>query len=347
MNAREHVLATLDRQPVDRIAVDLWYTPEIERDLKEHFKVEDDLSLYRALGLEKIVWVFPEYPDQSKERNRWGTTLREVDTGKAIYQEFARPGLVDYDTPESIEGYPYWPDPDKFDYSAAIELAKRASREFVTLGPWVSFYEVYCHMRGIEQAMMDLLTVPELVDAILDKIEYCQTEMMKRFFDRGGQYIDLAFVSDDLGSQDSLLISPDLWDRFIRDRLKRYCDFIHSYDIKVFYHSDGATEPMISRLIECGIDILNPIQHTCPGMDMAKLKRKYGDRIIFHGGVDNQFVLPFGTVEQVREETRNCLQSLGQGREGYICCSCHNVQAGTPLQNIFAMIETVRNEGDL
>jgi len=119
---------------------------------------------------------------------------------------------------------------------------------------WVSFYEIYCQMRGMEQAMMDLALEPEYVDAVL-----------------------------------------------------------------------------------------NPIQHVCPGMDMAELKKAFGDRVIFHGGVDNQSVLPFGTPEIVRTETRDCLATLGAGGQGYICCSCHNVQAGTPLENIFAMVETVQN----
>jgi len=75
---------------------------------------------------------------------------------------------------------------------------------------------------------------------------------------------------------------------------------------------------------------------------MAELKKEFGARVIFHGGVDNQFALPRGTVDDVRRETRDCLATLGAGREGFICCSCHNVQAGTPLENIFAMIETVQ-----
>ena len=83
-------------------------------------------------------------------------------------------------------------------------------------------------------------------------------------------------------------------------------------------------------------------QHVCPGMDCAELKSKYGDRLIFHGGVDNQLVLPFGTAEDVRNETLQCLNTLGRGNTGYICCSCHNIQPGTPVKNILAMVDTVK-----
>ena len=89
------------------------------------------------------------------------------------------------------------------------------------------------------------------------------------------------------------------------------------------------------------MDVLNPIQHACPGMDRAELKREFGARVIFHGGVDNQFVLPRGTPDEVRAEVEECLRTLGAGREGFICCSCHNTQAGTPVENILAMVETV------
>ena len=78
-------------------------------------------------------------------------------------------------------------------------------------------------------------------------------------------------------------------------------------------------------------------------METDQLKKKYGDRVIFHGGIDNQFVLPFGTPEDVRKETLHCLETLGGGREGFICSSCHNVQAGTPVENVLAMIDTVKN----
>ena len=119
-------------------------------------------------------------------------------------------------------------------------------------------------------------------------------------------------------------------------------ELIHSHGLKVFYHSDGGFEPLIKSLVDCGIDILNPVQHACPGMDMADLKRKFGDHIIFHGGIDNQSILPFGSVEQVRAEAGLCLETLGKGGRGYICCSCHNVQPGTPLENILGLVETVK-----
>ena len=345
MNPRERVLAILNRQKVDRIPVDIWYTPEISQILMTHFNVTTDLKLYKAMGLDKIVWIMPEYTAATPGRTLWGTETRGIDTGTAEYTEMGKPALKGFDTISSLDNCPFWPDPAKFDYTKAADFAKQVSKEYATLGPWVSFYEIYCQIRGMEQAMIDLVMSPEYAQAVLDRIEEIQTEMMKRLFQSTGDALDMVFLSDDMGSQGSLLLSPSMWDHFFKDRMKRWCDLIHSYGKKVFYHSDGAVEPLIPRLIEAGIDILNPIQHVCPGMEMDSLKAKYGDKLIFHGGVENQKVLPFGTADEVRAEVRDCLRTLGAGRKGFICSSCHNIQAGTPLENVLAMVETVKKEG--
>jgi len=331
MNPKKRVLAVLNREPVDRLPIDIWHTEEIRQLLQSHFGVRDDLDLYRKMNLDKIVWLFPTYqaPDADgpvgsshfgdAQRSMWGTPLEPTQAGEATYHEFGEPPLCGYETAESLEAFPFWPDPERFDYDAMVATAEAASKDFVVMGPWVSFFEIYCQLRGLETSLTDVAVNPELVNATLDRIEHCQTEMMRRFFDRASSYLELVFISDDMGSQ--------------------------GYGLKVFYHTDGAAEPLIPRLLDCGIDVLNPIQHVCPGMDRAELKRKYGARVIFHGGIENQRVLPFGTPEDVRRETRECLRTLGAGRQGYIACSCHNIQAGTPLDNILAMVETVQTDG--
>lgn len=353
MTARERILAVLDRRPVDRLPVDLWHTPEVGAALRAHFGVQDDLAMYRALGLDKVVWNFMEYGATEKAgsqvgantaggRTMWGVPLRGIEAGAARYDEVAAAPMADFENIRQVDEYPWWPDPDLFLVDAAAVRAREVSAEFAVIGPWVSCFEIYCQLRGLEQSMIDLVTEPELVDAILDRVEAIQTTMMKRYFQKAAEWTDLVFISDDVGGQNGLLISPAAWRRHLEPRLKRWCDLVHAAGIRVFFHSDGGFEPLIGPMIDCGIDVLNPIQHICPGMDMAELKRKYGARVIFHGGVDNQSVLPFGTPEQVRAEVRSCLATLGAGREGFICCSCHNVQAGTPVENILAMVDEMR-----
>lgn len=340
MTPRERILAVLGRQPVDRLPVDLWHTPEVTAALRRHVGVDDDFAMWRALGLDKIVWDFMEYPTEGS-RTMWGVPLHDVQAGAAVYAEFGAGPLAGVTTAAELDAYPLWPRVDRFDYDRAVALAERASPEFLVIGPWVSLFEIYSQLRGLEQSFLDLAESPALVDTILDRIEAIQTEMMREFFARARGHLDLVFISDDLGSQQSLLMSPRMWARHLQPRLKRWCEFVHAHGLRVFYHSDGAVRPLIGPILDCGVDVLNPIQHACPGMDRAELKREFGARVIFHGGVDNQFVLPRGTPDDVRREVDVCLRTLGAGREGYICCSCHNTQAGTPVENILAMVETV------
>jgi uroporphyrinogen decarboxylase len=301
--------------------------------------------MYRALGLDKIVWVFPEYGTRA-DRTTWGAPLRRVRAGEARYDEVAEPPLSGFESPASLDDYPHWPDPERFDVASAVERAREAHRDFAVLGPWVSLFEVYCQLRGLEQGLVDLMLNPRLVDAVLDRVEEIQTAMMRRFLEAGGrESLDLVFLSDDLGTQTGLLLSPESWRRHLEPRLRRWCELVHRHGLRTFFHTDGAAEALFGPLIDCGVDVLNPIQHACPGMEPAALKRKYGDRVIFHGGVDNQRVLPFGRPDEVRTEVRMLLDTLGAGREGYVCCSCHNVQAGTPVENVLAMVEAVRGSG--
>jgi uroporphyrinogen decarboxylase len=357
MTSRERILAVLNHQPVDRLPLDLWHTPEIGELLRRHCGAADDLAMYRALCLDKIVWVFMDYRTADGERagaqsgagaedggsqTMWGVPLKDVQAGEAHYAEFGAAPLAGYNTPESLEDYPLWPGVERFDYDSAELKARQAAQDFAVIGPWVSLFEIYCQLRGMEQSLMDLVQAPELVEAILDRVERIQTEVMRRFFARAGNWLDLVFISDDIAGQTSLLMSPVLWKRHLEPRLKRWCELIHAHGLRVFYHTDGAARRLLGPILDCGVDVLNPIQNACPGMDMKELKREFGNRVVFHGGVDNQFALPRGTPEDVRCEVNRCLETLGAGREGYICCSCHNVQAGTPLENILAMIETVQ-----
>lgn len=348
MTPKERILATINHQPTDRTPIDLWCAPEVLETLREYTSLQDELAVYNALGIDKIVWIFPGYggryfdPNDSGEVTLWGVPTKMVKAGLATYQEYINPPIADYYDPAQLNDYPLWPDPDNFDYAGAKALADKArSWNFATIGPWISHFEIYCQMRGLENALMDTLANPEFLDATLDRIDAIQTVMLERMLIELGDRIDIIFISDDMGMQENMLISLEAWETHFKLRLKGWCDLIHRYGKKVLYHTDGAVLPLIPGLIECGVDILNPIQHVCAGMDRNELKQKFGKYLIFHGGVENQKTLPMGTAKEVEDETQKCLDTLGKDG-GYICCSCHNVQAGTPIENILAMINTVK-----
>jgi len=350
MTSRERMLAVLNREPVDRVPVDLWLTEEVLAALLAHFGVEDAAAVWPVMGVDKMQGVSAAYVGHSGEvegrpnckRTHWGAILQEQQSGAASYDEYTVAPLADYDSIASLEDYPWWPDPAQFDYLTMAAKAKSNQKEYLTLGPWISFFEVYCQLRGLETSMMDLALQPAYVHAVLDKIEELQTGMLLRMLETAGENIDMVFISDDMGAQSSLLLSLDMWDYFFKERMKRWCDLIHDAGKRVFFHSDGAVYDLLPRLVEVGIDVLNPIQHACPGMERERLNAEFGDQLIFHGGVENQQVLPFGTTDEVRKETLTCLRTLGKDG-GYLPCSCHNIQAGTPVKNVLAMVEVVQN----
>jgi uroporphyrinogen decarboxylase len=348
MNPRQRVLATLRREPTDRPPVDLWYTAEVYADLQRHTGGATDIAVWDALGLDKIAWVNPTYTgalrplaEGASMVTAWGCLMRAIRSGLAEYHEYMRPPLADMEDPAELEDYPWWPDPAAYDWAAYRAMTAQYNQRFATIGPWISLFEIYSGMRGLEQSMLDVYENPEFLDAALDRIESIQGAMIDAALADPAARPDMVFVSDDMGSQNGLLISPASWDAHLGPRLARWCQRIHAGGARVFYHSDGAIFPLIPRLIQAGIDILNPIQHRCPGMDAAGLRKAFGDRLIFHGGVDTQEVLPRGTPDDVRRETSTLLETLGAGG-GYICCSCHNIQAGTPVENILALVETAR-----
>jgi uroporphyrinogen decarboxylase len=119
--------------------------------------------------------------------------------------------------------------------------------------------------------------------------------------------------------------------------MRRMVELAHAHGAFVFHHDDGAISRVLPDLAELGIDILNPVQWRCPGMDRETLRRNWAERLTFHGAMDNQKTLPFGTVEDVRAEVRENIRLLGPG---YILAPCHNIQPNTPVENVVAMYDS-------
>jgi len=191
---------------------------------------------------------------------------------------------------------------------------------------------------------MDLVLHPDIVHYCLDKLFELCYENTRRIYEAIPGKVMITYVAEDLGSQEDLLCSPDHIREFFLPRMKRMMDLAHSAGAYVFHHSDGAVRKIIPDMIEAGIDVLNPVQWRCKGMEREGLKRDFGDRVVFHGGVDNQYTLAFGSVEEVRREVIDDLRILGEGG-GYILAPCHNIQAVGPPENVVAMYETGYEHG--
>ena len=166
------------------------------------------------------------------------------------------------------------------------------------------------------------------------------SDPFSRAFSRGTR-IDLTWVAEDLGSQTGPLLSLPMYRRFLLPNQIKMAELARSFGVHVMYHTDGAARAFLPDLIDrVGIEILNPIQWRCPGMEREGLVADFGDKIIFHGSIDNQQTLPFGTVEEVVREVRESMEIYRGAR--WICAPCHNLQPVSPTENVMALYETIR-----
>lgn len=351
MNSRERMLAAINHQPVDRIPTDIWATGEVWEKLRAHFGADADIQ--GILHIDGMAYPWPKYagpelpavPDGDSV-DYWGMRNKRVEYGTGAYSEQYVFPLAECRTIDDLEQY-NWPQADWFDYSEMPVVAKAAREKTVVMAGYMAPFYYHNLLRGLEASLIDPYDDPEFTHHLVGRISDFFYEQHLRIFETCEGLIDITQVTDDLGSQTGPLISLDVFREFYKPHMQRFINLAHSFGIKVFHHDDGAMRAFLPDLVEMGIDILNPIQHNCPGMEMDGLKADFGDKICFHGGVDNQEILPFGTPEQVRAEVRACIDTLGSDGTGYILAPCHNLQAVSPVENIIAMYDEAWNYGKM
>jgi uroporphyrinogen decarboxylase len=343
MNHRERYLAAINRQPVDRIPTDIWATAEVWDKLRAHFG--EGVDIHETLHIDGMKGIAPEYigpaltaAAEDEVVDYWGIVRRRTQYATGVYNELARHPLAAAQTMDDLDKY-QWPTTAWFDYSTMRAQAEEARKTHVVTWGYMAPFYYHNLLRGLELSLMDPLVDAELTHEIVRRISDFFYDHHRRGFEACDGLLDVAQVTDDLGSQHGPLISLKLYDEFYAPQHKRFIDLCHEFGVKVFHHDDGSCRAFVPRLVEMGIDILNPIQWKCPGMDRAELKREFGARLCFHGAVDNQYILPFGTVEEVRAEVRACIDLLASDGTGYILAPCHNLQAVSPVENILAMYD--------
>jgi len=278
-----------------------------------------------------------------KGEDIFGCRYVNVDYGTGVYSECVYHPLAQYETLEEIKRNYEWPDPDWWDYSEISDQII-GNEDYPIKGGGSEPFLTHKNLRGQEQGAMDLILHPDIVHFCLDKLFDLAYEDTRRIYEQIPGKVMLSSVAEDFGSQESLLYSPEQIREFFIPRMKRMIDLVHDAGVFVFHHSDGAIRKILPDMIDAGIDILNPIQWRCKGMERERLKRDFGDKVIFHGGMDNQYTLAYGSVEEVRQEVLDNLRILGEGG-GYILAPCHNIQAVSPSENIVAMYETCYENG--
>ncbi|MEI6578893.1 MAG: uroporphyrinogen decarboxylase family protein [Eubacteriales bacterium] len=278
--------------------------------------------------------------------DNWGITWQMPRENGRYYDMCAHPLAGDIDISD-LKKFP-WPDPLDESIFAAIpsritDLERQGDYGLILNGFTSGILEMGLRLRGFEQFFMDLYINPVLVETMLDKLLELKCAYWEKALELIGDKVQVAVEADDLGTQNSQLISPETYRKILKPRHKELISVIKKKapHIKVFFHSCGAVRPLIPDFIEAGIDILNPIQVAAKDMETKALKKDFGDCITFWGGaVDTQKTLPLGTPEEVKNEVMKRIENLAPSG-GFIFNAIHNIQADVPPENIEAMLEAL------
>ena len=280
-------------------------------------------------------------PAHSDYVNSWGSGAVEIAPGD--WFPMIEP-LGEATTIDAIERYP-WPDMD--DPTRVAHLGAEARRlaadgEFaVMVTPWLLFpLERAFAMQGMDRFLMNAALDPDFAAALLRTITGLCMRLMGHVLDEVGDAVDIVKIGDDLGTQQSLLMSPAMYRSLLKPLHAELIASIKARSAaKVFFHTDGDVFPLLDDLVEIGVDILNPIQTSAGKMaDLATLKARYGRSLVLCGGIDTQRILPHGTPDEVAAEVRRVIGELGPGG-GYLLSSVHTIMNDVPAANVLAMVD--------
>lgn len=347
MNPRERVLTALRHEQPDRVPWAFEFTEQARARLADHY---GDPRLADVEFFDN--WVGNHFRFvEPRARGLFHGLEEEVAPGlwcdgwgviwdtRGLYGEgeWGRP--VNCVLPEPSLAHYTFPDPpgpgDFAHYPGFLE----ANREFFVIGMEGHLFEVAWALRGMENFLTDLVLNPGFVDDLLEGI----TEYYLALIDQAVQYgIDAFAFGEDLGSQTTgLIMGPRHWRRYFKPCMARMFERVKEAGKFVYMHSDGQIDAIFEDFVEIGLDIYNPFQPEI--RDVYETKRRYGDRLTFHGGVGVQELLPHGAPQQVKVEVRRLIGEIGAGG-GYILGPAHAVMADAPVENIVALVETVRDQ---
>jgi uroporphyrinogen decarboxylase len=238
-----------------------------------------------------------------------------------------------------------WPKVSHFDFSPLIEECETHKNRVIIGGLWTGIMGDSYRIHGFENFLLNMVMNPTLIKTLIDKVTDVYLELNDLLFSILKGKMDVWFFGNDFGSQNGMLFSPEMWCEFFIDNIKLLTDLAHSYNLKVMMHSCGGIVDIIPYLLEAGVDILDPIQITAKGMDLEFLASEYGGRMMLHGGVDTQEILPFASPEEVVAHVKYVINTLNRNG-GYIFAPSQILGPDIPLENILAMYKVARGESN-
>lgn len=333
MNSKNRIEMIFKKQSADRVG--LWMGHPVQETLEiycKHFGVSNIDELSKIIG-DDFLWTSAEWytwnhPERKPMWDLLGGKKRKTIVDPGVFAECTNIKEVDaFD----------WPNPDYLDFSALmIRMDAILSQDKVVLGGfWTYIFQLTVDFFGMENLFVKMYTDPKIVEVVIERIVEFYMVANKRLFDLAADKIGVFFWANDLGSQDDLLISPELFKKFFLPGFKKIINLAKNYNLNIVLHSCGAISKIIPMLIDAGIDGLHPLQAKAKGMDAESLSKEYKNDLVFIGGVDTQKLLPFGTVEQVKSEVRRLKSLFG---ERFVVSPSHEgILPDIPPENIIAM----------
>lgn len=359
MNARERVLAAVDHRTPDRLPVDIGGTGvssaprELQARMLEILGLRADPNPYfnyfdntlqeyfgcdlRQIGLRGPRHAPERFDEQGRRLDEWGVH---------DYNDSAANPLR-HATVEDLKSYP-WPDPyDPGRIEGLREQARylhdQTPYAVVANAPAHGLFEGGCRLRGYDTFLMDFAANQDFVRTFFDCLLDLQLKLVDIYMGEIGEYIDIIWLGDDVCTQRGPYISPGMYRRLVKPYFTEYIRRIQKYTrARIMHHCCGACSALIPDYLEMGIEILTPSQPEAEGMHPERLKRLYGERMTFHGGIGLQNLLPRGSREEIIAEVRATARILGRGG-GYILAAAHTIPDDVPAENVIAMLEAARD----
>lgn len=344
MDSRERVLTAFAHAEPDRVPAWCGASVEFWQKAKRELRLDDE-SLRIRLG-DDFRRVYARYAGPAPQLApgiTYVTPFGVARTGLGYGQPIAHP--LASATLQQIHDYP-WPDPQLMDVSHIRAEAAAYNRQYAILGgDWSPFWHDLIDLLGMEQTYYLMYDQPEIIDAVLTHLVDYYATVSQQIFDAAADALDIFFIGNDFGSQQGPLLSEDMFRRFMVPHLQRLIDLGHSYGLRTMMHCCGGFAELLPAMIEIGLDGVHAIQPCCRGMDLRKLKAEFGKRILFNGAIDSHHVLIEGRPESVRERTRQVLEIMQPGG-GYVAGASHDtILEETPVENVLAMFDAIREFG--
>ncbi|OHD73448.1 MAG: hypothetical protein A2177_04910 [Spirochaetes bacterium RBG_13_68_11] len=344
MTPKQRVHAALRRERTDRVPVFFWFHPETAQRLGSLLGIPVS-EVGAAMGDDvRMTWVNNNWamegivtPEGGSHTDFWGITWRR----EGAFNQPAGFPLAGASR-EDVLAYRFPEDRVGFLLGLMAPVLAERDRFFVGCDVSPCAFEMYGRLRGLEDAMADIVADPPLARTMLARCADFALGLARRAC--ADMSLDWLWCGDDVAGQRSMVMSPEAWRDLVKPVMAELFAVGKRHGLWVAHHCCGALRPIIPDLVEIGLDVLNPVQAGCPGMDPLELKREFGDRIAFMGGVDTQGLLPFARANEVRNSVERLIEGMsapvgGRGPGGYILAGSHTIPPETPDENIFALYE--------